>query len=161
MPRVNTVQKCRKSPGTCGRCGTVIAVGQPYKYWAFMVGGRGGPKHIRCGKPECAPRPQDWTDEAASQGVSWRISQIPRGFEPGKTLVLVAHRKHRQELDGKTWVPAVFHAFVAQRLEYVVRGDETESQLARLVQRGAEPVVMKREGHLPGMDGAPTGKGMV
>jgi len=61
MPRVNAVNKCRKSPGVCGKCGVKIDVGQPYKYWAFMVGGRGGPKHIRCGKPECAPKPADLT----------------------------------------------------------------------------------------------------
>jgi uncharacterized protein YukE len=61
MPRVNSVAKCRKSPGQCGKCGTEIKVGEPYKFWAFMVGGRGGPRHVRCGKPECAPKPWDLT----------------------------------------------------------------------------------------------------
>lgn len=61
MPRVNTVAKCRKSPGNCGKCGTKIEAGQAYKFWAFMVGGHGGPKHIRCGKPGCSPKPQDLT----------------------------------------------------------------------------------------------------
>lgn len=61
MPRVNKVAKCRKSPGNCGKCGTRIETGQPYIYWAFMVGGRGGPKLIRCGKDQCRPKPSELT----------------------------------------------------------------------------------------------------
>lgn len=61
MPRVNSVTKCRKSPGTCTKCNEVINVGEPYVFWAFMVGGRGGPKIVRCGKPQCRPTRSDLT----------------------------------------------------------------------------------------------------
>ena len=61
MPKVNRIAKCRKSLGKCGKCGAVIEAGQPYLHWAFMVGGRGGPKIVRCARPECAPRPADLT----------------------------------------------------------------------------------------------------
>jgi hypothetical protein len=37
--------------------------------------------------------PADFTAEAARQGVSRRISSLPKGFEVGKTWVFFAHRK--------------------------------------------------------------------
>ena len=61
MPRVNRVTKARKSQGKCSKCGCEIKAGDPYLYWAFMLGGRGGPKIKRCAKPECAPKPKDLT----------------------------------------------------------------------------------------------------
>lgn len=57
MPRVNRVDKSRKSPGNCGKCGTEIKAGDPYVWWKFRFGG----KHIRCGKSECGPKPADLT----------------------------------------------------------------------------------------------------
>lgn len=64
MPRVNTVKKARKSPGTCGKCGCKIEVGQPYKHWSFRItSGKSyiSSKRIRCMKTECAPKPSDLT----------------------------------------------------------------------------------------------------
>lgn len=55
MPKVNTVDKARKSPGDCGKCGAKIKAGMPYR-WAK---GRYGPKKVRC--PKCAFRPSDLT----------------------------------------------------------------------------------------------------
>lgn len=57
MPKVTIVEKARKAPGSCGRCGSKIEPGQPYKHWSFRYGG----KHIRCTKSECAPRASDLT----------------------------------------------------------------------------------------------------
>lgn len=51
MPRVNSVKRCRKSPGSCGKCGKKIAKGKPYIWWKFRYGG----KRVRC--DEC-PRPR-------------------------------------------------------------------------------------------------------
>jgi hypothetical protein len=82
MPRVNSVDKCRKSPGQCFKCGTTIEAGQPYKFWAFMVGGRGGPKIIRCGKPECHPKASDLT-RSEFWGAIYRLQE--EGFS-GATL---------------------------------------------------------------------------
>lgn len=39
------------------------------------------------------PTPEDFLHEAQTQGVSKRISQLPTGFEPGKTIVFMAHPK--------------------------------------------------------------------
>lgn len=57
MPRVETVQKARKSPGKCGKCGEEIPAGAPYRHWKFRFGG----KHIRCMKSACGPRSSDLT----------------------------------------------------------------------------------------------------
>lgn len=38
------------------------------------------------------PTPEDFMEEAATQGVSRRISAVPKGFLLGKTWVLMAHR---------------------------------------------------------------------
>lgn len=51
MPRVNSVVKARKSPGTCGKCGKKIPKGNPYIHWKFRFGG----KRIRC---TSCPRPR-------------------------------------------------------------------------------------------------------
>lgn len=108
-------------------------------------------------------RPDDWTAEAIKQGVSRRISQVPREFEIGKTWCLVAHREAiektcpkasdhmMQTLEelkacehckgtGVTHSPAIFHAFKPTAIEYVVKGSETEEELERLVKRGITPV---------------------
>ena len=61
MPRVTTVMKCRKDQGPCSKCGSEIRRGDSYKWWAFMIGGRGGQPIVRCSKPECAPTPKDLT----------------------------------------------------------------------------------------------------
>lgn len=92
-------------------------------------------------------RPEDWINEAALQGVSRRISRVPKGFKVGETLVLMAHRKHHKMNDGM-WMPAIFHAFIPTALEYVVKGSESESQLAAMEKRGITPVKVVREGDL-------------
>jgi hypothetical protein len=38
------------------------------------------------------------------------------------------------------WVPAIFHLWLPDRVEYVVRGDETDDQLQALADRSIEPV---------------------
>jgi hypothetical protein len=111
-----------------------------------------------------------FTTEAAHQGVSRRISQIPRDFEVGKTRVFFAHRKVRSRivdctecngdgqilLDGddqlskcqfcdgagkrEVWDRGIFHSFVPDRIEYVVRDDDPEDKLERLEKRGVKLV---------------------
>jgi len=101
--------------------------------------------------------PQDFTREAARMGVSRRIHAIPNDFEIGQ-WVLLAHRKAVPSAvcdcgvesdpagmtNGETHdpgcsmfgTPGIFHAFQPSRIEYVVKGDETEEQLDRLEKRG-------------------------
>lgn len=81
------------------------------------------------------PSPGDFTAEAARQGVSRRISAIPHDFKIGKTLVLFAHRKAIENPD-QSWSAGIFHAFTPTAIEYVVRDDDDEKTLRRLMDRG-------------------------
>lgn len=109
--------------------------------------------------------PDDWISEVRQHGVSRKIHNLPKGFEPGKTRVFVASQKAvrspcpcREETEGAigpedcdscdgtgTVVgPGIFHSFVADRVEYVVSGEETEEKLEGLASRGIEPVKVER-----------------
>lgn len=63
--RVNSVAKCRKSPGQCHKCGCKIKVGEPYKWFQFAF----SPKSIRCSKSECAPTRSDLTRSEFYRGL--------------------------------------------------------------------------------------------
>ena len=84
------------------------------------------------------PSPADWTQEAFLQGVSRRITQIPRKLVVGETFIFVAHRKActTTDTEGTRPTPGIFHAFRPQRIEYILTGEETEDQLAQLEKRG-------------------------
>lgn len=89
--------------------------------------------------------PGDFLQEARDQGISRRISVVPRGFKPGKTWVLLAHRKGyaiggNLETNQSNWLPAIFAVFRPRAIEYVVKGDETDEELERLAGRGLTPV---------------------
>jgi hypothetical protein len=92
--------------------------------------------------------PQAWTKEAIEMGISRRITAIPRGFEVGKTLVLVAHRKAIPKADNgkEEFAAAIFQAFVLCRIEYVVKDSDSEKKIKELVKRGITPVrVIRKE----------------
>lgn len=118
--------------------------------------------------------PSHFIREALEMGVSKRIAQIPRDFEIGKTPVFLAHpevfvdlvneqavereieeddEQPALDLDdhsgttGKRVVvhsPGVVAVVVPNRIEYVVRGDESEDQLERLEARGLSLVRVHR-----------------
>ena len=91
--------------------------------------------------------PQDWIREAQAQGVSRRISQVPKGLVLGETWVLMAHRKAVMGVNDAgeiVYTPGIIHAFKPQRIEYVVTGDETEKQLTDMQRRGITPVRVER-----------------
>lgn len=119
------------------------------------------------------PTPESWMQEARRQGVSRRIPAIPNDFAIGEHWVLVAHRKgiplglteqcqksldllrtgcqRRRQHDGDCsyqpdYVPAIFHAFKPEGIEYVVRGDESDEELERLRKRGVIPVRVMIDG---------------
>lgn len=58
MARVTEVDHARKDQGTCGRCGTEIKKGDPYRH---ASPGFRGPKLVRCMAFECRFRPSDLT----------------------------------------------------------------------------------------------------
>jgi hypothetical protein len=110
--------------------------------------------------------PEDFAREATTHGLSRRISRVPRGFIPGKTYVLTAHRAAITETcpeckgnGGKFGKPVcdacdstgvvvkqgIFGVFLPTAVEYVVTGKETEEELCALVGRGITPVRIERD----------------
>lgn len=103
------------------------------------------------------PAPANFLSEAQTQGVSKRIAQIPKdlvlanaGEDKPPTVILLAHPKvtiKRPELGGDPAScegPAIFSSFRADRIEYVVRGDETDEEIEALEKRGVTPVLVER-----------------
>lgn len=94
--------------------------------------------------------PDEFSKEAARMGISRRISMVPRGFRVGETWVALAHRKaFPTTFDLKPgeeieWHSAIFHLFRPARIEYVVKGDETDEELESLEKRGISLVRVKR-----------------
>lgn len=89
----------------------------------------------------------EFTVEAAAMGISRRITAIPRGFKIGETWVFLAHRKGQVDLDFTVgYIPAIFGAYKPERIEYVVKGDETDDQLEAMVKRGITPVKVEKAG---------------
>jgi len=109
--------------------------------------------------------PEDWVQEGMRMGFSRRIRNVPNGFVAGETWVLAAHRKaipHGYRVGEKeyadlndvlalapdtdvedvevNYIPGIFHVWRPTRIEYVVRGDETDEELEALEARGIEPV---------------------
>lgn len=89
------------------------------------------------------PTPQDFLRESRLQGISRRISTVPRDLVLGETAVLLAHRKAIRNTDG-TFTPGIVSLFYPKALEYVVKGDETEEQLEALHKRGIIPVRVEK-----------------
>lgn len=122
------------------------------------------------------PSPTDFVREAKEMGLSKRIAQIPKELVVGQTWIWLAHREtipamHSDECitvralsDYQFMVelrhagqpiecdcdaaptPGVFHAFVPTRVEYIVKGTETEDELDALERRGLTLVKVERIG---------------
>lgn len=87
--------------------------------------------------------PEAYLNEARAMGLSRRIQSVPRGFEVGKTWVLLAHRKavsSFMEAPGEGFmevlVPGIFSVFQPTHVEYIVKGTETEEELSAKEARG-------------------------
>jgi hypothetical protein len=95
--------------------------------------------------------PDEFSKEAQHMGISRRISMVPRGFRVGETWVALAHRKaYPTTYDLKPgeqieWHAAIFHIFRPQRIEYVVKDDDSEEKLEGLEKRGITLVKVQRE----------------
>jgi len=93
--------------------------------------------------------------EAAAIGVSKRLGVIPREVKPG-TWVALAHPRAVSVPDINTMLttskvsvkfsPGVFYVFKVTTVQYVVRGDESETELDEIEARGIELVDVKPEG---------------
>ena len=93
------------------------------------------------------PTPQDFMEEAARMGVSRRIVAPPKGFVIGEHWVYLAHRK---AIDLR--IPGVITLFRPTAIEYVVKGDETDDEIAALKDRGISPVRVIRDIDLEATD---------
>ena len=99
------------------------------------------------------PTPRAFLEEATRMGISRRITAVPRDFQRGRTWVLCAHRSAiAPAAPGADPTAAVFTLFRPTAVEYVIRGDEREIELERLLQRRIQPVrVQRAEQPLDGM----------
>lgn len=96
--------------------------------------------------------PTAFLKESEKLGVSRRITAVPKGFEVGKTTVLMAHRNGIGEIvtseDGlrkEKFVPAIFAVFRPSAIEYIVKGDETKEQMESLEKRGITAIKVVRD----------------
>ena len=102
--------------------------------------------------------PEAFLAEGIAQGISRRITAIPNDFELGKTWVLFAHRKtisvieeheiepypNRKAELTEVWKAGIFSCFLPQRIEYIVKDDDTEEKLERLEKRGVTLIKLVR-----------------
>ncbi len=90
--------------------------------------------------------------ESTEMGISRRITMVPRGFKIGETWVALAHRKaivlpnpFRGDPVEFIEKPGIFHIFKPQRIEYVVKDDDSDEKLDKLEKRGISLVRVERE----------------
>lgn len=96
--------------------------------------------------------PDEFRNEALQKGISKRIASIPNDFKIGETWVWLAHIKAVKipfvnELDQPSIEhrPGIFYAFKPSRIEYVIKGDETDEQLEAMEKRGITLVDVMRD----------------
>lgn len=103
--------------------------------------------------------PKEFIEEAQTQGISRRISNIPTDFAIGKTWIYAAHRKATKkkceeaephtddcvcEGTGGIDQAAIFFAFCPSKIEYITKGTETIKELEAMRNRGVTPVKVIR-----------------
>lgn len=106
---------------------------------------------------------RDYMKEAATMGLSRRLTAVPKRFEAGKTQVYLAHRqaiiesctctmeetggqgqKGCSSCGGKGWIgrPGIFTSFRPTHVEKVVDRDTPEEECEQLRKRGIDPVIV-------------------
>lgn len=81
-----------------------------------------------------------WVFQAHRAGMTWEevvFWQQRRGVD---VSVFSASDSYPNGYKPKDWIPAIFHAFLLQEVEYVVTGDEPDDYIEALVNRGFTPV---------------------
>ncbi|MBE7174526.1 MAG: hypothetical protein INR73_28400 [Williamsia sp.] len=110
-----TKPHCMSDPPQPSGC---FPFGWVKEYWLMWVGAK------------FYPTPRDFMREGAAQGISKRIGQIPKGFEVGKSWILLAHPNVTFYGEDEPEVKqGIFTAFCPERIEYVVTGEETDDDL--------------------------------
>ena len=100
------------------------------------------------------PTPREFMAETLAMGMSRRIAAIPKDFKVGQTWLFLAHQKaieiERAPEAGELLTPKTDYragiVYVAKptRIEYVIKGDETQAELEALEQRGLSLVRVVR-----------------
>lgn len=128
-----------KTPDACGFCpiGRALNGGELGRAGLIWV----GEMHY--------PTPEDYVEESRKYGVSRRINmdQVPRGFEIGKTWILLAHSKAIVKAEFGQPVEykgGIFSMFKPDRIEVICDGTETEEEVDRYLERGLTPVFVER-----------------
>jgi hypothetical protein len=94
--------------------------------------------------------PETFVKEAQKYGVSKRIATIPNDFVVGEHWVLLAHPhaikppKLAFGTNPDDPMPGIFMVFKPSRIEYIVKGDETQDELDALEARGLTLVRVER-----------------
>lgn len=145
------------------RCRTCDAEGTPraFTYCRFTQVQRAGLLWVG---EEFYATPEEYMAEAASQGISRRIKAVPKDYVPGETWVLLAHPKvdflaqDAVDVALSPWLanrydeplparrPAVFTAFLPERVERIVNGDESQEEIAAIEKAGMVAVKVERLG---------------
>jgi len=95
--------------------------------------------------------PEEFTQEALTQGVSRRIAAIPRKLKLGETWILFAHIKacgtrledQPDNTRKRVGVPGVFYAHRPQTVELLIwESEATEEKLAELEKKHITPIII-------------------
>lgn len=113
--------------------------------------------------------PAEFTREAIEQGVSRRVTAIPKGFKVGEHFILVAHPKAiaetserknelensfgqgsfhdgqvRQQLEAfeTKYTPGIFHIFRPSRIEKILGDDASPEDIKKWEDRGCKVVLL-------------------
>lgn len=79
------------------------------------------------------PTAASFIQEAMVMGISRRLKNgIPRGFEQGKTVMLLAHRFY---LDPNEESPVIFAA-IRPKIEYIYKEGDSDEKIKKLEERG-------------------------
>jgi len=108
------------------------------------------------------PTPEDFLMEARRMGLSRKIGALPKGFELGKTIVYLAHRKAVREspvlmkdntwnYDAERFLPGIFATFKPTGVDLVIADEnavpEKAEKLAEKIGDGARIIkVIPKEG---------------
>nr|WP_293837746.1 hypothetical protein [uncultured Arsenicibacter sp.] len=150
---------CMKLPiqvSVCPCCGEGIQQTRGFKIVSSLLIDNTPCKKAGCQISECRPfgiqkqyylmwvgekfykTPAFFLDEAKRMGISKRLPEVPKNFVVGTDWVLLAHPKTPFQDDSANmeFLPGIFAAFCPDRIEYVVRGNESAEKLQSMADRG-------------------------
>jgi len=101
------------------------------------------------------PFPKDFMREAAAIGISKRLNVLPPDLQEG-TWIALAHAKAVPVInpdpaaapgsDLVTYLPGVFMVFKMEKIQYVVKPDDSSDKLKDLFKKNVELIRVEREG---------------